>query len=99
MQVSIGWVAELADGLICLTGGPRGAIGSALKTDHPQLAENRLLSLKGIFGDRLYVEVQRAEGYDRVVGGEDHRSRLQPRAAAGRDQRGFLPGSGGLRGA
>lgn len=61
------WVAALAEGLICLTGGPRGAIGSALKTDHVQLAENRLLALKRIFGDRLYVELERAEGYDRLV--------------------------------
>ena len=61
------WVAALAEGLICLTGGPRGAIGTALKRDHAQLAEDRLLTLKRIFGDRLYVELERAEGYDRVV--------------------------------
>ena len=61
------WVAALAEGLICLTGGPRGAIGTALKRDHAQLAEDRLLALKRIFGDRLYVELERAEGYDRVV--------------------------------
>ena len=35
-----------ADGIICLTGGPHGPIGRALKSDHPQLAEERLLSLK-----------------------------------------------------
>ena len=67
VHVPLGWVAEHADGLICLSGGPRGAIGTALKTDHAQLAENRLLSLKRIFGDRLYVELERVEGYDRVV--------------------------------
>ncbi len=67
VHASLGWVAELAGGLICLTGGPRGAVGAALKTDHLQLAENRLLALKEIFGDRLYVELERAEGYDRVV--------------------------------
>jgi DNA polymerase-3 subunit alpha len=67
VHVSLAWVTELGGGLICLTGGPRGAIGQALKTDHAQLAENRLLSLKRIFGDRLYVELGRAEGYDRVV--------------------------------
>ncbi|HEY6633894.1 MAG TPA: DNA polymerase III subunit alpha [Rhizobiaceae bacterium] len=61
------WVEALAEGLICLTGGPRGAIGTALKRDHAQLAEDRLLSLKRIFGNRLYVELERAEGYDRVV--------------------------------
>src|SRR5262245_52530816 len=44
----------LADGIICLTGGPRGPIGRALKGDHPAAAEERLLSLKDMFGDRLY---------------------------------------------
>ena len=67
VHVPLAWVAEHADGLICLTGGPRGAIGTALKTDHAQLAENRLLALKRIFGDRLYIELERAAGYDRVV--------------------------------
>ena len=35
-----------ADGIICLTGGPQGPIGRALKSDHPQLAEERLLALR-----------------------------------------------------
>jgi DNA polymerase-3 subunit alpha len=63
----LAWVGEHSDGLICLTGGPRGAIGMAIRTDHAQLAESRVLALKRIFGDRLYVELERAEGYDRVV--------------------------------
>ncbi|MEQ1942742.1 DNA polymerase III subunit alpha [Mesorhizobium sp. VNQ89] len=63
-HASLAWVAELADGLICLTGGPRGPIGTALKTDHLPLAESRLLTLKRIFGDRLYVELERVAGFD-----------------------------------
>jgi DNA polymerase-3 subunit alpha len=55
------------DGLICLTGGPRGPIGSALKADRRDLAEQRLFFLKGLFGDRLYVELERVAGYDRMV--------------------------------
>ncbi|TGV60792.1 DNA polymerase III subunit alpha, partial [Mesorhizobium sp. M00.F.Ca.ET.149.01.1.1] len=54
-------------GLICLTGGPRGPIGSALKADRRDLAEQRLLFLKDLFGDRLYVELERVAGYDRMV--------------------------------
>ena len=54
-----------AEGIICLTGGPRGPIGTALKSDHAELAENRLLTLKEMFGDRLYVEIERLAGYDR----------------------------------
>ncbi|NUS21425.1 MAG: DNA polymerase III subunit alpha, partial [Mesorhizobium sp.] len=56
-----------SDGLICLTGGPRGPIGAALKADRRDLAEQRLLFLKGLFGDRLYVELERVAGYDRMV--------------------------------
>ena len=56
-----------SDGLICLTGGPRGPIGSALKGDRRDLAEQRLLTLKALFGDRLYVELERVQGYDRAI--------------------------------
>jgi DNA polymerase-3 subunit alpha len=56
-----------ADGLICLTGGPRGPLGSALREGHGDLAEARLLALRSLFGDRLYVELERMAGYDRAV--------------------------------
>jgi len=67
VHVSLEWLAGFAGGLICLTGGPRGAIGAALKTDHTALAESRLVTLKRIFGDRLYVELERVSGYDRMI--------------------------------
>jgi len=60
------WLAECASGIICLTGGPRGPVGAALRTD-PALAESRLLFLKQCFGDRLYVELERLQGYDRTL--------------------------------
>jgi len=66
-HVQAAWLGEHAAGLICLTGGPRGPIGAALKTDHAQVAEARLLLLKQVFGDRLYVEVERLQGYDRAL--------------------------------
>ncbi|MGC4027131.1 MAG: DNA polymerase III subunit alpha [Mesorhizobium sp.] len=55
----------LTDGLICLTGGPRGPIGAALKEGHSEIAEARLSQLQELFGDRLYVELERLGGYDR----------------------------------
>ena len=67
IRVSTGWLDELSPGLICLTGGPRGPLGMALKYDHADLAENRLLRLKQIFGDRLYVELERVGGWDRRI--------------------------------
>ncbi|MGB6428593.1 MAG: PHP domain-containing protein, partial [Methyloceanibacter sp.] len=56
---SIRQLAAHADGLIALTGGPEGVIDLALAEANPDLARARLASLKRIFGDRLYVELQR----------------------------------------
>jgi DNA polymerase-3 subunit alpha len=66
-HVEAGWLAELSSGVICLTGGERGPIGTALRTDHRALAEARLMQLKQAFGDRLYVELQRFKGYDKSI--------------------------------
>jgi DNA polymerase III subunit alpha len=48
-----------ADGLIALTGGPDGPINRALAEDQKELAGERLAALAAIYGDRLYVELQR----------------------------------------
>jgi DNA polymerase III subunit alpha len=56
---SIRQLAAQAQGLIALTGGPEGVIDLALAEANPDLARFRLATLKDIFGDRLYVEVQR----------------------------------------
>ena len=47
------------DGLIVLTGGPDGPIGKALREGQKEVAFERLKALEKIFGDRLYVEIQR----------------------------------------
>jgi DNA polymerase-3 subunit alpha len=60
-------VANLADGIICLTGGQRGPVGALLRSDHRAVAESRLVQLKAIFGNRLYVELERPAGFDRRV--------------------------------
>ena len=65
-HVTTAWLADLSEGLICLSGGPRGPIGSAVVND-PALAERRLLDLATIFGDRLYVELERMRGHDRAI--------------------------------
>jgi DNA polymerase III subunit alpha len=56
---SIATLGEHAQGLIALTGGPDGAIDLALAAGNPDLARARLEALQAIFGDRLYVELQR----------------------------------------
>lgn len=67
VHVTSDMLAQYCEGVICLTGGPRGPIGGALKADRHELAESRLLFLKDMFGDRLYVELERVSGYDRGV--------------------------------
>ncbi len=52
-------IAQYNEGLICLTGGLAGEVAQALLHHRAQEAEAALLHLKGIFGDRLYVELQR----------------------------------------
>jgi DNA polymerase-3 subunit alpha len=48
-----------SDGLIALTGGPDGPLDRALREDQTDLALERLQRLEVLFGDRLYVELQR----------------------------------------
>ncbi|MCK5284446.1 MAG: DNA polymerase III subunit alpha [Alphaproteobacteria bacterium] len=57
---------ELKDnsvGLICLTGGSKGSISQSLVHGQVEQAKRELLFLKDVFGDRLYVELQR-HGWD-----------------------------------
>jgi DNA polymerase-3 subunit alpha len=60
-------MAGRCDGLICLSGGPRGPIGNSLREDPRGHAEARLLALKDLFGDGLYVELERVGAYDRAI--------------------------------
>mgnify|MGYP002784919292 CR=1 FL=1 len=57
----VGWEAIEAhsDGLIVLTGGPRGAVSRLCALGQVAAARVILERLKAVFGDRLYVELQR----------------------------------------
>jgi DNA polymerase-3 subunit alpha len=48
-----------ADGVIALTGGPQGPVDGAVRDGQMAVAEARLVGLHAMFGDRLYVELQR----------------------------------------
>ena len=58
-HVKIGRLEEVSAGLIALTGGPQGPIDAALRGGQCDQAIERLKTLEKIFGDRLYVELQR----------------------------------------
>jgi DNA polymerase III subunit alpha len=58
-HVGMEYLSRHAEGLICLTGGPDGPINEALVQGQPHMARGRIEELAQIFGDRLYVELQR----------------------------------------
>ncbi len=60
-HVPLSEILKLNSGLICLTGGPDGMVDRALRDGQRDLAAERLSTLSGAFGDRLYVELQRHE--------------------------------------
>ncbi|MBO9133102.1 DNA polymerase III subunit alpha [Rhizobium sp. B230/85] len=66
VHVKASWLEEIGtDGLIALSGSVGGPVDIEIKEGHPQKAVARLLRLKALFGDRLYVELQRHGTYDR----------------------------------
>jgi DNA polymerase-3 subunit alpha len=58
-QITVEELAAHADGVICLTGGPDGPVGRLLQGGQRPKAEGLVRRLAKIFGDRLYVELQR----------------------------------------
>src|SRR6202158_4154713 len=58
-HIKFEWLQGDAEDLIALTGGPDGPISLAIHGDHAALAAARCDRLASLFGDRLYVELQR----------------------------------------
>src|SRR5881398_1944384 len=58
-HINFEWLQGEADDLIALTGGPDGPISLALSADQAALASLRCDRLATLFGDRLYIELQR----------------------------------------
>src|ERR1700687_2121481 len=58
-HIKFEWLQGDAEDLIALTGGPDGPISLAINADHAGLAAARCDRLASLFGDRLYVELQR----------------------------------------
>ena len=57
--VTLADLAAANDGLICLSGGPRGPVGRLLAEGQNEAAEAVLAELKAAFPGRLYVELMR----------------------------------------
>src|ERR1700722_18833609 len=58
-HIKFEWLEGDAEDLIALTGGPEGPISLAVHADQAALAAARCDRLAGLFGDRLYIELQR----------------------------------------
>ncbi len=57
--ITLPMLQKRTDGLIALTGGPTGPVGRFLLDGQDEAAEALLLTLKELFPERLYVEIQR----------------------------------------
>jgi DNA polymerase-3 subunit alpha len=53
------WLDGEAEGLIALSGGPNGPLDRAIGAGQSALAQSRCEELQRLFGDRLYIELQR----------------------------------------
>ncbi|MDG1281307.1 MAG: DNA polymerase III subunit alpha [Pseudorhodobacter sp.] len=61
-QVTMADLASHGAGLICLTGGAEGPVGKLIQSAQMPKARALTEALAAIFGDRLYVELQRHPG-------------------------------------
>ncbi|MEO1464568.1 MAG: PHP domain-containing protein, partial [Pseudomonadota bacterium] len=74
-HVTVDELSRHAGGVICLTGGPDGAVGQLLQAGQRPAAEALMTALHQTFGDRLYVALQRHPG----EGGAPEAERLTER--------------------
>ncbi|MFK4132102.1 DNA polymerase III subunit alpha [Pseudomonas luteola] len=57
--IPIEWLKDYSENLIALTGARNGILGKTLLSGNEPAADEHLNSLKEIFGNRLYLELQR----------------------------------------
>ena len=65
-QVSLSIISQHSEGLIALTGGPKGVIGQLLLGEQLDSAKALLEKLKIIFPERLYIELMRHNEADEI---------------------------------
>jgi DNA polymerase-3 subunit alpha len=74
-QVTVAELERYSDGIICLSGGPEGAVGKLLQAGQRAKAEALVTRLAAIYPGRLYIELQRHP----VEGGVPDAERLTER--------------------
>src|SRR5262245_29433388 len=58
-HAKLNWLEGETDDIIALTGGPSGPLDAAIVAGQAELAAARRAMLERLFGDRLYIELQR----------------------------------------
>jgi DNA polymerase-3 subunit alpha len=58
-HIPVAWLDGNSNGLIALSGGPAGPLDAAIVAGRSSLAGTRCETLLRLFGDRLYLEIQR----------------------------------------
>lgn len=58
-HIKLEWLQDEAEDVIALTGGPDGPLSQMLIADQAPMAALRCERLASLFGDRLYIELQR----------------------------------------
>ena len=58
-HIKLPWLDEATHGLIALSGGPNGPLDVAIVAGQHPVALSRCQALQRLFGDRLYIELQR----------------------------------------
>jgi DNA polymerase-3 subunit alpha len=58
-HLKLSWLEASTSGLIALSGGPNGPLDGAIVAGQHPVAQSRALTLQHLFGDRLYIELQR----------------------------------------
>lgn len=58
-HIHVSWLDQETDGIIALTGGGLGGLDQAIMAGRLDLAQQRGEQLRTLFGNRLYVEIQR----------------------------------------
>src|SRR5262245_13714485 len=65
-HIKLSWFEGAIEGLIVLSGGPSGPLNMAIATGQAELMAARGARLLRLFGDRLYVELQRHDAAERA---------------------------------
>ena len=57
--IEYSWLVQFNNGLIALSGGVKGEIGNLITSNKTDQANKSLIRMKGLFGNRFYLEIQR----------------------------------------